>query len=82
MSTARATIGALLCAAALLAVPVPARADMICVTVTVTSGLVSQTTGPFCSADLPVRTGHYHVVGVGPDPVAGIVVTVEVVAPA
>jgi hypothetical protein len=82
VSTARASIGALLCAAALLGVPVPARADMICVTVTVTSGLVSQTTGPFCSADLPVPSQHYHVVNLGPEPVAGTVVTVELVAPA
>jgi hypothetical protein len=82
VSTPRAIASTALCAAALLGAPLPARADMICVTVTVTSGLVSRTTGPFCSADLPIPSQHYHVVNLGPEPVAGTVVTVELVAPA
>jgi hypothetical protein len=78
MSTRRATASTLLCGAALLAAPAPARADMVCVTVTVTSSDVSETTGPFCSANTPFG-GQYHVLDL--EPLGVVTVTVEYFSP-
>lgn len=76
--TIRRVCAGLLCALAPLGAGPPARAGMVCVTITASGGPGGEvTTGPWCSADTPFTTT-YHEVHTGPD---ALRVTVEYVTP-